>query len=95
MKDMLTVLGDREAALARELTKRFEEVLRGPLSELIARCEKDGIKGEITLVIAPADKNAAKDALTQDDIDALLIAALTAARKASKPPLPQLPTKPA
>ncbi|TNE29070.1 MAG: 16S rRNA (cytidine(1402)-2'-O)-methyltransferase [Alphaproteobacteria bacterium] len=84
MKDMLAVLGDREAALARELTKRFEEVLRAPLSELIAHCEKDGIKGEITLVIAPADQNAAKDALTQDDIDALLIAALDGGKESIK-----------
>lgn len=84
MKDMLDVLGDREAALARELTKRFEEVLRAPLSELIAHCEKEGIRGEITLVIAPADKNAAANALTQENIDALLTAALDGGKESVK-----------
>ncbi len=42
---------DRAAALCRELTKTYEEVRRGPLGELAASVA-DGVKGEITLVVA-------------------------------------------
>jgi len=42
----------REVAVCRELTKRFEEVVRGPASELAARFEEPP-KGEVTLVVAP------------------------------------------
>jgi 16S rRNA (cytidine1402-2'-O)-methyltransferase len=52
--DCLDVLGERDAAVARELTKRFEEVRRGALSALIAHYEHEAPRGEITLVIAPA-----------------------------------------
>ena len=47
-------LGDRHAAVARELTKLYEETRRGTLSELAAHYEKHGApKGEVVLVVAP------------------------------------------
>lgn len=50
--DMKDILGDRPAAVARELTKKFEEVRRGTLSELIAHYTQSGPpKGEIVIVI--------------------------------------------
>jgi 16S rRNA (cytidine1402-2'-O)-methyltransferase len=45
------VLGDREAALCRELTKRFEDVRRGGLGELAASATADPPRGEVVLVI--------------------------------------------
>jgi 16S rRNA (cytidine1402-2'-O)-methyltransferase len=45
---------DRRAAVCRELTKTHEEVRRGPLTELVAWAA-DGVRGEITLVVAGAD----------------------------------------
>ena len=45
-------LGDRQAAVCRELTKIYEEVLRGPLSELRAHFEEKAPKGEFVIVIA-------------------------------------------
>jgi len=45
-------LGDRQAAVCVELTKKFERIARGLLSELKVRFEKEKIKGEVTLVIA-------------------------------------------
>ena len=45
--------GDREAAVCRELTKTHEEVRRGPLSSLV-EWAADGVRGEITLVVAGA-----------------------------------------
>ncbi|HYP23132.1 MAG TPA: 16S rRNA (cytidine(1402)-2'-O)-methyltransferase [Actinomycetota bacterium] len=54
LEDLLAVLGDRPAALARELTKLYEEVLRGPLSEVAAALRVKPPRGEITLVVEGA-----------------------------------------
>ncbi|HEX8187015.1 MAG TPA: 16S rRNA (cytidine(1402)-2'-O)-methyltransferase [Pyrinomonadaceae bacterium] len=52
LADALEVLGEREAAVARELTKLHEEIVRGRLSELIERFAPDGAaRGEMVLVI--------------------------------------------
>lgn len=70
LADMAAVLGDREAAVARELTKLFEEVRRGRLSDLAAHYSEAGPpKGEVTLVVAPPAADAADPAA---DLDALL-----------------------
>ena len=52
LKDALAVLGDRQAALANELTKMFENVSRGKLSELLAQLGDVEPRGEYTIVIA-------------------------------------------
>jgi 16S rRNA (cytidine1402-2'-O)-methyltransferase len=46
---------DRRAAVCRELTKTYEEVRRGTLDELVAWAQ-DGVKGEITIVVAGAER---------------------------------------
>ena len=51
LTDLLEILGDRRAVIARELTKAFEEVLRGLLSKLISTMTGRTVRGEITLVI--------------------------------------------
>lgn len=52
LRAMLAVLGDRRAALCRELTKMHEETIRGRLSELISQIEyRDEVKGEVTIVV--------------------------------------------
>ena len=53
LKDMAEVLGDRRAAVARELTKLYEDVTRGPLSELAAAATKSAVKGELVIVVGP------------------------------------------
>jgi 16S rRNA (cytidine1402-2'-O)-methyltransferase len=50
LSDALAVLGDRQASIGRELTKLHEEVVRGPLSTLIAATSEP--RGEFTVVIA-------------------------------------------
>lgn len=52
--DLAEVLGPREAALARELTKLHEEVVRGSLVELAEYARKQPPRGEITLVVQGA-----------------------------------------
>jgi len=56
LQDALTVFGDRRAALANDLTKMFERVDRGSLSELLALVEKTEPKGEYVLVVEGAEK---------------------------------------
>ncbi len=52
LRDALEVLGDRQAAVCMELTKKFERVRRGFLSELLQEFEGNPIKGEVALAIA-------------------------------------------
>ncbi len=55
LDDALVALGDRPAALARELTKLHEEVVRGTLSEILAEIRRrPSVKGELTLVVGGA-----------------------------------------
>ena len=51
LQDALAVFGDRPAALANDLTKMFEAVWRGKISELLARLENQAGRGEYTIVI--------------------------------------------
>lgn len=56
LKELLEVIGDREAAVCRELSKIYEEVKRGTFSELIYHFENTPPKGEITLVIGAKEE---------------------------------------
>lgn len=51
LQDLQSVLGDRSIAVARELTKLHEEILRGSLSQALAHFSAQPARGEITLVI--------------------------------------------
>lgn len=74
LDDMLDVLGDRRIAVARELTKRFEETLRAPLSQVIANYRKNGVpKGEFVLVVAPPDK---EEKIGEEKLKEILASAL-------------------
>ncbi|HEY7066754.1 MAG TPA: 16S rRNA (cytidine(1402)-2'-O)-methyltransferase [Chloroflexota bacterium] len=52
LRDVDEVLGPRQVAVARELTKRFEEVLRGSVGEVRAHFERTPPRGEFTVVIS-------------------------------------------
>lgn len=67
LKDMLEILGDREISLAREITKLYEEYIRGTISELLTLDSKSLI-GEIVLVIKgykKENKDISKEELIQ------------------------------
>ncbi|MET0250928.1 MAG: 16S rRNA (cytidine(1402)-2'-O)-methyltransferase [Novosphingobium sp.] len=68
------VLGGREVAVARELTKTFEECRRGTAEELAVHYRTHPPKGEIVLLVGPPSD--IKAALAEDEVDALLGAAL-------------------
>ena len=83
LDDLAHALGPREAVIAREMTKRFEELRRGRLSELAIHYGQAGPpRGEIVLVVGPPDKGGRGDLSTASpaeapaEADALLRAAL-------------------
>jgi len=73
LADMAAVLGDREAAVARELTKLYETVIRGRLPELALDPRFVEPKGEIVVLVGPGRDREA----TAADADAALSEALT------------------
>lgn len=76
LKAIETVMGaDRTVCVARELTKRFETVMTGLANELLDQFANETIRGEIVLLIAPADVEAGHAAAL--DVDALLTDLLT------------------
>jgi 16S rRNA (cytidine1402-2'-O)-methyltransferase len=67
LEDALTVLGDTEVTVARELTKMHEELVHGNISEVLAELRaRDRVHGEITLVYAAPAKQA--DEASPDEI---------------------------
>jgi 16S rRNA (cytidine1402-2'-O)-methyltransferase len=65
--------GDRPAAVARELTKRFEQVRRGPLAELAAHYAAEAARGEVVVVVGPTTE---EPAAGEAELDRRLQAAL-------------------
>ncbi|MFN3891227.1 MAG: 16S rRNA (cytidine(1402)-2'-O)-methyltransferase [Beijerinckiaceae bacterium] len=75
LDDLAAVLGDRQAAVCRELTKRFETVRRGSLAQLAGEfAAEPPPKGEIVIVVGPPGEP--DEAAAQGDVDAKLNAAL-------------------
>ncbi len=72
LRDMAEVLGDRPAALCRELTKKFEEIRRDTLATLATGLEDAPVKGEIVVLV---DRHRG-DSVSDGDLDADLRAAL-------------------
>ncbi len=72
LADMAEAFGPRPAAVARELTKRFEEVRRDTLVALATHYAAEDARGEITIVVGPPPEEVTEEA----DVDALLRAAL-------------------
>ncbi len=75
---MAEVFGpEREAALCREMTKVYEEILRLPLSDLLKNLEaRVSIKGEIVLTVSPPAKEERLSDAEEDKIDTALKNAL-------------------
>lgn len=72
LADMEQIFGyARKAAVCRELTKTYEEVVRGPLSELVQWAHSD-VKGEITVVVAGVDPDELRARAGLADMDSIL-----------------------
>ena len=72
LADLALIFGDRPAAVARELTKRFEEVRRDSLPALAEHYATNAPRGEITVLVGPAPDTLA----APQDLEALLRLAL-------------------
>ncbi|RFB10968.1 16S rRNA (cytidine(1402)-2'-O)-methyltransferase [Bacillus sp. HNG] len=57
LKLIKEVLGNRQITVSRELTKKFEEFIRGDLEEVLAWTEEDTVRGEFCLVVEGAQQN--------------------------------------
>ncbi|MGH9359788.1 MAG: 16S rRNA (cytidine(1402)-2'-O)-methyltransferase [Terriglobia bacterium] len=62
IEDAIRILGDRPVVIAREVTKVHEEFLRGSASEVLGTLNGKSVKGEITVLIGPADPSILKTA---------------------------------
>ena len=83
LTDMLAVFGDREAVVARELTKLHETVVRGRLADLAIDPRLDSPRGEIVVLVGPGEDRAA----SADEVDGALaeaVARVGPARAASE-----------
>jgi 16S rRNA (cytidine1402-2'-O)-methyltransferase len=74
LRDLADIMGARDAAICRELTKLHEEVRRAPLSELARSAGALETRGEFVLVIGPPAAGA--QAMSQHDLDDFLRSAL-------------------
>lgn len=68
LKDALTILGDRPLFMARELTKRYEELRKTTIGDLLAHTRKEKLRGEFVLIISPGEMHPDEDL----DLDSLI-----------------------
>lgn len=52
LEDVLKVMGDRRVAVCRELTKKFEEVIRGKAGDVLEKIKERGVRGEVVIVVS-------------------------------------------
>lgn len=69
LKDMYSILGERNICIARELTKIHEEYIHTTFKEAIDKIEKDGIRGEIVLLIEGINEEELKEKIKQEVVN--------------------------
>jgi 16S rRNA (cytidine1402-2'-O)-methyltransferase len=74
LEDALEILGNRPAVVAREVTKIYEEFLRGHLEDLVEAVRKKAPRGEVTLLIGPPDGQAQHAADASNPLNAIPLA---------------------
>jgi 16S rRNA (cytidine1402-2'-O)-methyltransferase len=78
VRELADLMPGRAAVLAREMTKVYEEFLRGTLAELSAALDEATLRGEFTLVLGPAEAIADSPDLDDEQLDRRLAALLAA-----------------
>jgi len=88
LRDMGEVLGERRIVVARELTKIFEEFVRGSVSEVLAVVSQGRVRGEVVILVAPGESSPPDveplEELLQRLLDEEGLSVKDAARKASE-----------
>ncbi len=78
LSDLASVgAGERSAAVARELTKQFEEVRRGTVTELAAYYDSEPPRGEVVIMVAGAEPVAVDESTLREQVEALRLAGAT------------------
>jgi len=77
LQDMVAVLGDRQASLSRELTKHYEETIRGGLEEILSVANERTLKGEMVLVVRGAEEVEAEEVDIKEELRRLLEGGMT------------------
>ena len=73
LADLAGIMGDRDAAICREMTKMHEDIKRGPVSQLALSADTLETRGEFVLVIGPP---AVASMMAADELDQLLLTSL-------------------
>ena len=73
LADLAAIMGDRDAAICRELTKLHEDIKRGPVAELARTADTLETRGEFVLVVGPP---AGAAVMGEDELDELLLQSL-------------------
>ncbi|MGO0052749.1 16S rRNA (cytidine(1402)-2'-O)-methyltransferase [Streptococcus suis] len=68
LENMLTVYGDRQVTVVRELTKLYEEYQRGSISEIVAYLEDHALKGECLIIVAGASEEDLVESVKEVDL---------------------------
>jgi 16S rRNA (cytidine1402-2'-O)-methyltransferase len=81
MTDLKEIFGDRQAAVLRELTKVYEEIKRGSISEILNDMDEKRIKGEFTIILTGSEEDDAPGMELKERIEELLNGESTGAKE--------------
>jgi 16S rRNA (cytidine1402-2'-O)-methyltransferase len=87
LRDMLAMLGERQIVVARELTKIYEEFIRGNVSQVLEAISQGKVRGEVVILIAPGEAAQEQTEPLEDLLQRLLEEGLSvkdAARRATE-----------
>lgn len=84
LRDIVEVLGERQMVVARELTKIYEELLRGSVTEVLASVRQGKVRGEVVVLIAPGEKTAPELVSLEDTLRQLMLDGTLSVKDASK-----------
>ena len=88
LRDIREVLGERQVVVARELTKIYEELIRGSVSEVLESVSHGKVRGEIVILIPPGEKAPSESVSLEDTLRRLMqddaLSIKDAAKKASE-----------
>ena len=76
LADVAQILGEREVVVAREITKKFEQVIAGTAAELAAQFDAEPPRGELVFLVDPAANVPVDEATLNAQLDASLQTAL-------------------
>ena len=65
LRDLYSVMGERQVVLARELTKKFEQIVRGTLGDVVMRINEVPLKGEFVILVEGFTRNVMRKSKTQ------------------------------